>query len=315
MTSFTRLAATVSAGVLALAGLTACDDASNGAGGTPGTPGTLGSSAAPTLAGAKSAALDAPDTSQLWTSAMVIQTSPTTAPVLCIGAVLESYPPQCAGGVGLVGWDWADITGETVHGPITWIDTVYVTGTYADGTFTLKRPPSDFPPAGAVVEAPTARTPYPQLCDDPLRGAADSSASGVRADNRAKDALSKHLETMDGYVGSWVSGRRGASMNVLVTGDAERAHAEARTLWAGNLCVAQRDVATHANMLAAQKALMSATVPAHQCLSSGLGPDGQLGVGVTLADPATVAEIHRVVAPWLSPDDVKIWARLRPLSG
>lgn len=235
--------------------------------------------------------------------------------MLCVGGILQSYPPQCAWSLRLIGWDWGQVSNETVAGDVTWIDTTYVTGTYAAGTFTLKRPPSDFPPAGAVVEAPAARDPFPQLCDDPLRGAADGSASGVRADNRAKDALGKHLETMDGYVGSWVSGRRGASMNVLVTGDPERAHAEARTLWSGDLCVEQRDVATLSEMVAAQKALLALPQDPYQCLSSAPGPDGQLGVSVTLADPPTVAEIHRVVAPWLSPDDVKIWARLQPIAG
>ena len=311
MTSFPRLAATASAAALALAALTACDAVSS-AGGTPGPTGT---SAAPTAASAGSAALDAPDTDLLWTSAMVIQTSPTQEPVLCVGAILQSYPPQCAGSLRLIGWDWGQVTNETVAGSVTWIDSVYVVGTYAAGTFTLTRPPSDSPPPGAVVEAPAAGAPFQQLCDDPLRGAADSGASGVRADTRARDELSRHLETMNGYVGSWLSGRRGAVMNVLVTGDPERARAEARLLWSGNLCVEQRDVATHAEMVSAQKALLALPQDPNQCLSGGPGPDGQLGVGVTLADPATVAEIHRVVAPWLSPDDVKIWARLQPVVG
>ncbi|GAA4120496.1 hypothetical protein GCM10022415_22190 [Knoellia locipacati] len=266
--------------------------------------GTVGTGASPS-----------PGADLVWTSAMVIQGSPTQEPVLCVGAILESYPPQCAGSLRLVGWDWDQVTNETVEGDVTWIDTTYVTGTYAAGTFTLKRPPSDFPPAGAVVEAPAARDPFPQLCDDPLRGAADSRASGVRADTRASDALSRHLETMEGYVGSWVSGRRGATMNVLVTDDPERAHAEARTLWSGGLCVEQRDGATRAEMVSAQKALLALPQDPGQWLGGGPGADGRLGVSVTLADPATVAEIHRVVAPWLSPDDVTIWARLRPVGG
>ena len=50
---------------------------------------------------------------------------------LCLGAVLESYPPQCTG-VPLVGWDWGTVDGQETAAGTTW-------GTYAvwgvwDGT-------------------------------------------------------------------------------------------------------------------------------------------------------------------------------------
>ena len=50
---------------------------------------------------------------------------------LCLGAVLESYPPQCTG-VPLVGWDWDTVDGQETAAGTTW-------GTYAvwgvwDGT-------------------------------------------------------------------------------------------------------------------------------------------------------------------------------------
>ena len=56
---------------------------------------------------------------------MVIQTSPTQEPVLCVGAILQSYPPQCAGSLRLIGWDWSQVTNETVAagmitGPAVW---------------------------------------------------------------------------------------------------------------------------------------------------------------------------------------------------
>lgn len=44
-------------------------------------------------------------------------------PELCLGAVAESYPPQC-GGPELVGWDWTTIEGHETAGDVTW-------GTYA----------------------------------------------------------------------------------------------------------------------------------------------------------------------------------------
>ena len=244
---------------------------------------------------------------------MVRQASPSEDPVLCVGAILQSYPPQCGGQVRLIGWDWADVTAETVASGVTWVDTTYVVGTYADETFTLTRPPSDRPPDGVVFDSPAAAQDLPQLCEDPMRGARASAAAGIRADNRAKDALGRRLETMEGHVASWVSDRK-AFMNVVVTGDAESARTEMRRYWSGRLCVEQRDVATRDDMLAALDTLMAAHLAPSQCLGGGPGTDGRLHVGVTLADPDTVATIHRLVAKHRDPDDVVITSRLRPLT-
>lgn len=47
------------------------------------------------------------------------------APQFCLGAVAESYPPQCSG-PELVGWDWETPGGFETSGDVTW-------GTYAVG--------------------------------------------------------------------------------------------------------------------------------------------------------------------------------------
>lgn len=295
----TRTCATITGGIALAGALTACG------GPTGSAPSLRTPSAAPDL--------HTSATGEVWTRAMVRQGSPSEDPVLCVGAIMESYPPQCAGHVRLVGWDWGDVTNETVVSGVTWVDTTYVTGTFEDGTFTLTRPPSEFPPPGAVLESPAATDEHPQLCDDPMRGADGSAAAGIRADNRAKDALGRQLETMDGYVSSWVSDRR-AFMNVVVTGGADQALTELRRFWAGKLCVEQRDVAPRAEMLAALDALVTMPRSPHQCLGGGPGTDGRLHVSVTLADPDTVAAISRAVAPWLAPDEVVIASRLRPVS-
>ena len=41
---------------------------------------------------------------------------------LCLGGVLESYPPQCAGGVPLAGWDWDALDGHETASGVTWGD-------------------------------------------------------------------------------------------------------------------------------------------------------------------------------------------------
>ncbi len=47
----------------------------------------------------------------------VIQTG-DAPPQLCLGAVMESYPPQCSG-PELVGWDWDAVDGEETSGDVT----------------------------------------------------------------------------------------------------------------------------------------------------------------------------------------------------
>jgi hypothetical protein len=57
----------------------------------------------------------------------VIQTG-DTAPQLCLGAVAESYPPQCSG-PEMTGWDWEAVEGEESSGEVTW-GAYAVTGTW-----------------------------------------------------------------------------------------------------------------------------------------------------------------------------------------
>lgn len=49
----------------------------------------------------------------------VIQ-APDGPPELCLGGVLDSYPPQCAGPVPLAGWDWDAVEGEDSASGVTW---------------------------------------------------------------------------------------------------------------------------------------------------------------------------------------------------
>lgn len=68
----------------------------------------------------------------------VIQT-PGGVPELCLGAVMESYPPQCHG-VPLAGWDW-ETTGPheeaDLDGQVTRWGTYAVTGGFDGSTMTV----------------------------------------------------------------------------------------------------------------------------------------------------------------------------------
>jgi hypothetical protein len=57
----------------------------------------------------------------------------------CLGAVAESYPPQCSG-PEIVGWDWATVDGEETASSVTW-GTYAVQGTWDGERMTVTQPP------------------------------------------------------------------------------------------------------------------------------------------------------------------------------
>ncbi|MHA6694523.1 hypothetical protein [Homoserinimonas sp. A520] len=57
----------------------------------------------------------------------------------CLGAVAESYPPQCSG-PELIGWDWASVDGEEAASSVTW-GTYAVQGTWDGERMTVTQPP------------------------------------------------------------------------------------------------------------------------------------------------------------------------------
>ncbi|MFF7292758.1 hypothetical protein ACFY9N_09520 [Microbacterium sp. NPDC008134] len=57
----------------------------------------------------------------------------------CLGAVAESYPPQCTG-VPLLGWSWDRVDGSETSGGTTW-GAYAVTGQYDGESITVTDPP------------------------------------------------------------------------------------------------------------------------------------------------------------------------------
>lgn len=58
---------------------------------------------------------------------------------LCLGAVAESYPPQCSG-IPLDDWTWSGVDGSETSGEVTW-GTYAVYGTYDGDRYTVTDPP------------------------------------------------------------------------------------------------------------------------------------------------------------------------------
>jgi hypothetical protein len=111
----------------------------------------------------------------------------TGTPELCLGAIAESYPPQC-GGPGITNWDWKQHGQQMFEqqGDIRW-GTFAVTGTW-DGT------------AFAV----TATIPGPLYDPMPLEPtAAPSPAASYSADELA--AIQTDLEALPGFQGAYAT--------------------------------------------------------------------------------------------------------------
>ena len=211
-------------------------------------------------------------------------------PELCLGAVAESYPPQC-GGPALVGWDWADHEGtfEEASG-VRW-GAYALEGRYDSDANTFEvESVSDEPPA----TSPPAETDFSTPCEEPDGGwrVHDTSAVAM-ADREAAFALAESLE---GYAGAWVDQQPHeipsptpgdddsqiayeeamndplyTVINVQVTGDIAAAEEKLREVWSGMLCVSHAE-RSEAELLDILNELMS--IP------------NSLGVGTDVIDNA-----------------------------
>ncbi|WP_109505904.1 hypothetical protein [Nocardioides speluncae] len=168
----------------------------------------------------------------------------TGRPELCLGAVAESYPPQC-GGIPLTDWDWARQRGQFEHqGDVRWGSFV-VTGMYDGTTMKVTKVVSSAlydPPADPGAEEDPFATP----CPEPDGGW--RVVDETKADETAMEAAFTEAAELDGYGGAWMDQHLDpqqsndpskAIVNVAVTGDPAAAEAELRKVWGGALCVSK----------------------------------------------------------------------------
>ena len=172
-----------------------------------------------------------------------------SGPELCLGPVLESYPPQC-GGPPIDGWTWPDHGTET-HSGVTW-GAFAVVGTYDGERFTTEEVIDE-----KKAEASFPREPEPDFtspCPEPSGGwrAPDPDRSTVE-DQEKVFAVAQRLP---GFAGAWLDDRGSRSqdplttvVNVQVTHAVAGAEAKLRQVWGGPLCVS---VAEHTEKELAQ---------------------------------------------------------------
>ena len=95
------------------------------------------------------------------TSGLVTVIDDGDGPELCLGAVAESYPPQC-GGPALADFDWGDVGSEEASG-VRW-GSYALTGTFDGSTFTV----TDAIPAALYdTMAEPEEEPLAAACDEP----------------------------------------------------------------------------------------------------------------------------------------------------
>jgi hypothetical protein len=177
-------------------------------------------------------------------------------PEMCLGAVAESYPPQC-GGPALADFDWGDVGSEEAGG-VTW-GQYALTGTYDGTTFTV----TDAIPAALYdVMAEPEQDPLAAACDDA------TTTDTSKATPEDMDATLAAASALPTYASAWLSGN---TINVAVTEDAEGAEAELRETWGGMLCVTTVEK-TDADLNAVNTELQAAL--GDQLLTSGsFSPD------------------------------------------
>jgi hypothetical protein len=168
-------------------------------------------------------------------------------PELCLGIVLDSFPPQCRG-VPVTNWRWDRVDGEQAVNGTIW-GSYQVVGTYDRTSFTIveaSAPPPAPPPSPEEQFEAEAKTP----CREPAGGW--EVPDPARRSERYLEPVSKAAHSAPDFAGLWISylepmGGNVAEepgefvLNVAFTGDLARHQAELRSHWGGRLCVTRHE--------------------------------------------------------------------------
>ena len=110
------------------------------------------------------------------------------SPELCLGAVAESYPPQCSG-PPIVGWDWDAVDGAETANEVTW-GAYAVWGEWNGETFTVTREP-----VLAALYDPMAAPLDPNPWDESLPAGPLTEAEAVALQAQLPDVVPGMLAT------------------------------------------------------------------------------------------------------------------------
>jgi hypothetical protein len=193
--------------------------------------------------------LSGPDSNQLYEVNTTVLEDRTHGPMLCLSGILESLPPQC-GSAPIANWDWQAVSGEERLSGTIW-GNYHVVGSYEGKTFTL----TDVGPFKEGASGPTDSD-FSSPCPEPSGGWGGLDQA-TQEDARPAAAYAR---SQPDYVTSWVTHLEPAQaefgpviVNAVFTGDRERHEVEMRKVWAGPLCVIERDVPTEDDLARIRK--------------------------------------------------------------
>lgn len=172
--------------------------------------------------------------------------SPDHGPELCLGVVLDSFPPQC-GGVPIPNWRWDQVEGEQTAGGTTW-GRYRLVGSYDGASFTVIRVDLAPPVSRPSAEERFKDGPKP-ACVEPEGGW--ELPDPARRSERYLGPVDRLARAAPDFAGLWLSylapmGGNVAEdpgefvLNVAFTGDLARHQAELRPRWGGRLCVTRQ---------------------------------------------------------------------------
>ncbi|MFC6287664.1 hypothetical protein ACFP3Q_14850 [Nocardioides sp. GCM10027113] len=134
---------------------------------------------------------DVPAADGLVATRMTATVMDTGRPELCLGAVAESWPPQC-GGPPILGWTWSERDGMFERqGDIRWGD-FHVTGRWDGEAFTLE----DAVPAALY----DAMVPEPEPTPDPAVDLSEKELAAIAEEVGGGLAGAQGAYSMDGHV-------------------------------------------------------------------------------------------------------------------
>lgn len=219
-------------------------------------------------------------------------------PQLCLGGVMESYPPQCRG-VVVEGWSWDGLSHESVSG-VRWGEYVVV-GRYDGTTFTLTEPARERDPQDTATPSPDE---FATPCPEPEGGwrPVDPATTTLEALDRATAVAARQ----NGYGGLWIDQNmppqappdqqndpQRVVLNVTTTGEIESMEQTVRRVWGGALCVS-RAARTEDELQRVQETLSD--LPG-LLTSSVNARRGWVEVGVVVATTELQGRLDRVYGP------------------
>jgi hypothetical protein len=191
------------------------------------------------------------DPAQLYEAdAMVLEAD--DGPMLCLGAVLLSLPPQC-GDLPITNWNWDAVEGEEFRAGVTW-GNFHVVGRLGGEAFTVTETGPYDPGGQEFGSNPDFKAPCPEpdggwVVPDPTHNTQEETRRAHAYARAQPDYVISWNDHLDDELQEF-------SPVVLVavfTGDAKRHEAEIREVWDGPLCVVQQEGHTEKELAAIRK--------------------------------------------------------------